>query len=66
MAKEVREKLINLQTRVSVVATDKHPFAEKGEKFEVSPLIAEKFLKEGYIDKYKAPATDEVDVEAED
>lgn len=48
-----KETPTNLQTRVSVVATDKHPFAEKGEKFEIHPTVAEMFLKSGFIDKYK-------------
>jgi hypothetical protein len=66
MAKETKEKVVNLQTRVAVVATEKHPFATKGEKFDVSLPIAEKFLKDGYIEKYKAPANDIVEDEIEE
>jgi hypothetical protein len=45
--------VINLQSRVAVVATEKHPFADKGEKFDIHPSVAEGFLKSGYIEKYK-------------
>lgn len=48
-----KEKTVNLQTRVAVVATDKHPFAAKGDKFDIHPTLADSFLKSGYIDKYK-------------
>ena len=63
MAKVKAEK-INLKDKVSVTATDKHPFADKGEKFEVHPKVAEQFLKKGYIDKYNAPKS--VESEEED
>ena len=63
MAKSKAEK-INLKDKVSVTATDKHPFADKGEKFEVHPKVAEQFLKKGYIDKYNAPKS--VESEEED
>lgn len=45
---------INLKDKVKVKATDKHPFATKGEPFEVHPKVAEQFLKKGYIEKYAA------------
>lgn len=55
MAEETKEpKATDLKSRVAVVATDKHPFAEKGEKFDVHPSVAEGFLKNGYIEKFKA------------
>lgn len=56
--KETKEEgtATNLQSRVSVVATDKHPHAEKGDKFDIHPTVAAIFLKNGYIDKYKGAA----------
>lgn len=59
MSKEKEEgTATNLQSRVAVVATEKHPFAEKGEKFNVHPTVAAKFLKDGFIDKYKGGSED--------
>lgn len=55
--KEEKPKATDLKSKVKVVATAKHPFAEKGEKFEVHPSVAEGFLKDGYIEKYKGGDT---------
>lgn len=63
MAKAKSEK-INLKDKVSVTSTDKHPFADKGEKFDVHPKVAEQFLKKGYIEKYTAAKS--ADSEEED
>lgn len=51
MADEVKtnEKVKDLTERVKVIATDKHPFAEKGDVFEVHPDIADMFLKKGFV-----------------
>lgn len=60
MAKEKEEGTVtNLQTRVDVVATAKHPYAEKGEKFKIHPEVAKQFLKNGFIDKYKGAADED-------
>lgn len=61
---EVKAKATNLKTRVKVVATAKHPFAEKGDPFEVHPSVAEGFLKSGWIEKYKGAADAEADNDA--
>ena len=45
-------KATDLQKRTDVVATEKHPFATKGEKFKIHPTVAKTFLEKGYIEKY--------------
>lgn len=58
MSEKKEEKPTAIHAKVAVVATEKHPYAEKGQKFDVHPSVAEGFLKSGYIDKYK-PADSE-------
>lgn len=49
---EVKATPTDLQKRQSVVATEKHPFATKGEKFKIHPTVAKSFLEKGFIEKY--------------
>lgn len=60
-----KSEIINLKDKVKVKATDKHPFATKGEAFEVHPKIAEQFLTKGYIEKYTAPKSAESEEDSE-
>ena len=61
MAEDKKVKKIKLQDKVNVVATDKHPFAEKGEKFSIHPTLAAQFLKAGYIAKYSGGVEEETE-----
>lgn len=52
MAKEKEEgTAVDLQTRIEVTATDKHPFASKGEKFSIHPSVAKELTAKGYLEK---------------
>lgn len=44
---------VNLADRVTVIATDKHPYAAKGEERKIAPAVAEKLLKKGWVTKSK-------------
>jgi hypothetical protein len=47
------QTLIQLKDRVEVTCTDSHPFAKKGTKKQVHPLIADKGIKDGFYEASK-------------
>lgn len=50
--KNEKSEKIDLRDTVSVVATESHPHATKGEEFKVHRKIAGVFLEKGYIEKF--------------
>jgi hypothetical protein len=52
MAKE-EVKVVDLTEKVKVKTTDKAPHHEKDQVIEVSPLLAEKMLKQGWATAIK-------------
>lgn len=50
---EEKQKVVDLKKRVEVIATEKHPFAQKGEKLLVGSLLVDSLVKNGFIEKGK-------------
>lgn len=44
-------QVVNLNDRIEVKATEKHPFAEKDEVLKMHPKLAEALVKKGFVKK---------------